>query len=134
MPPNVIKSGLGSYIKQFNRIVFSEDEVKEIENILYRLKSEVFVSTEKHVQSLHNRHNSLTTCPNCGSSLVERTVKKGQNVGSKFLGCEDYPKCRFSKDIPQYTQNEETNSWFKVSWLKVSIVLALIFTFYYITD
>ena len=27
MPPNVIKSGLGSYIKQFNRIVFSEDEV-----------------------------------------------------------------------------------------------------------
>ena len=134
MPPNVIKSGLGSYIKQFNRIVFSEDEVKEIENILYRLKSEVFVSTEKHVQSLHNRHSSLTTCPNCGSSLVERTVKKGQNVGSKFLGCEDYPKCRFSKDIPQYTQNEQTNSWFKVSWLKVSIVLALIFIFYYITD
>ena len=134
MPPNVIKSGLGSYIKQFNRIVFSEDEVKEIENILYRLKSEVSISTEEHIQSLHNRHTSLTTCPNCGSNLVERTVKKGENVGSKFLGCEDYPRCRFSRDIPQYTQKEQTNSWFKVSWLKVSIVLVLIFIFYYINN
>ncbi|MFL2820842.1 MAG: hypothetical protein EVA21_06305 [Alphaproteobacteria bacterium] len=71
---------------------------------------------------------------NCGSNLVERTVKKGANIGSKFLGCEDYPRCRFSKDIPQHTQNEQTNSWFRVSWLKVSIVLILIFIFYYITN
>lgn len=120
MPPNVIKSGLGSYIKEFNKIVFSEDEVNEIENILSRLKSEVSVSTEKHIQSLHDRHNSISTCPNCGSNLIERTVKKGPKTGSQFLGCEDYPKCRFSKDIPKITLNEP-------SFLFLKIIIALIF-------
>ena len=125
MPPNVIKSGLGSYIKQFNKIVFSEDEVKEIENIFYRLKSEVSVSNKQHIQSLHNRHTSLTTCPNCGSNLVERTVKKGENVGSKFLGCEDYPKCRFSRDIPKPNQNDPIYSWLKLSLILLVIVIFL---------
>ena len=128
MPPNVIKSGLGAYIKEFNKIVFSDVEVNEMQNILSRLKSEVSVSTEKHVQSLHNRHSSTTRCPNCGSNLVERTVKKGPNVGSHFLGCEDYPKCRFSKDIPQQAENDPT-----YPWLKVIIVFIVIFIFYYVS-
>jgi restriction system protein len=127
MPPNVIKSGLGSYIKGFNEIVYSDNEVKEIQNILSRLKSEVFVSTKKHIQSLHDRHSSITTCPNCGSNLVERTVKKGPNTGSQFLGCEDYPKCRFSKNIPQPNQNEPTSPF-----IKVIIALIVICTIYYI--
>ena len=134
MPSNVIQSDLGSYIKEFNKIVFSDDKVNQIENILSRLKSEVSVSTEKHIQSLHNRHNSITTCPNCGSNLVERTVKKGPKANSQFLGCEDYPRCRFSRDIPQHTQNELSYPRFKLSWFKVGIVLVLIFIFYYITD
>ena len=50
MPSNVIQSDLGSYIKEFNKVVFSDDEVNQIENILSRLKSEVSVSTEKHIQ------------------------------------------------------------------------------------
>ena len=126
MPPNVIKSGLGSYIKGFNEIVYSDNEVKEIQNILSRLKSEVSVSTKKHIQSLHDRHSSITTCPNCGSNLVERTVKKGPIAGSHFLGCEDYPKCRFSKKIVQQDQKEPTSTF-----VKISILLVVIFIIYY---
>jgi DNA topoisomerase I len=35
-------------------------------------------------------------CPRCGGNLVEREGKFG-----KFLGCRNYPKCKFtkSKDI-----------------------------------
>ncbi len=36
-------------------------------------------------------------CPKCGSNLIERTAKKGPKVGSKFLGCENFPRCKFSK-------------------------------------
>lgn len=100
MPSNVIQSDLGSYIKEFNKIVFSDDEVKEIQNILSRLKSEVSVSTEKHIQSLHDRHNSISICPNCGSNVIKRTMKKGPKADSQFLGCEAYPRCRFSIDLP----------------------------------
>lgn len=37
-------------------------------------------------------------CPKCGSNLVERTAKKGPKAGSKYLGCENFPRCRFSKN------------------------------------
>ncbi|MEI8197075.1 MAG: restriction endonuclease [Phycisphaerae bacterium] len=33
-------------------------------------------------------------CPLCGSKLVLRTARKGQNAGSQFWGCPKYPGCR----------------------------------------
>ena len=32
-------------------------------------------------------------CPDCGSTTVLRTAKKGRNAGSSFWGCTGYPKC-----------------------------------------
>lgn len=34
-------------------------------------------------------------CPRCGGALRERRSK----TGSTFLGCSNYPSCRFVKDI-----------------------------------
>ena len=33
-------------------------------------------------------------CPKCGSKLIIRDGKNG-----KFIGCTNYPKCRFTKNI-----------------------------------
>ncbi|MBK8202607.1 MAG: topoisomerase DNA-binding C4 zinc finger domain-containing protein [Bdellovibrionales bacterium] len=41
--------------------------------------------------------SSSTVCPNCGASLKLKSAKKGPNAGSKFLGCETYPRCRFTR-------------------------------------
>ena len=38
-------------------------------------------------------------CPRCGSKLVLRTAKKGENAGNQFYGCSNYPKCRYIKNI-----------------------------------
>jgi restriction system protein len=35
-------------------------------------------------------------CPKCGSGLVERTAKRGPNAGNSFLGCSNFPKCRYT--------------------------------------
>jgi restriction system protein len=35
-------------------------------------------------------------CPKCGSGLVERTAKRGPNAGNTFLGCSNFPKCRYT--------------------------------------
>jgi predicted RNA-binding Zn-ribbon protein involved in translation (DUF1610 family) len=32
-------------------------------------------------------------CPKCGSEMVLRTAKRGDNQGGKFWGCSTYPKC-----------------------------------------
>lgn len=38
-------------------------------------------------------------CPQCGSDLVEREASKGRHVGVKFLGCSNFPKCRYRKVV-----------------------------------
>ena len=99
LPSNVLSSGLGSYIKQFNDTVLSDTEVERISGLLSNVKTENKISKEEHIQSLQERHSSDTVCPRCGSNLVERTVKQGSRAGSHFLGCSSYPKCRFTKQI-----------------------------------
>ena len=46
------------------------------------------------VESTTKTKDSLL-CPKCGSDLVLRTAKKGNNVGDQFYGCSAFPKCRF---------------------------------------
>lgn len=38
-------------------------------------------------------------CPLCGSPLVLREARKGNNAGNKFYGCSSFPKCRYIKNI-----------------------------------
>jgi 5-methylcytosine-specific restriction endonuclease McrA len=42
-----------------------------------------------HIEQL-NRVN----CPSCGSYMVYRKAKKGNNAGLEFYGCSTYPKCK----------------------------------------
>lgn len=98
LPDNVIKSGLGRYIKQFKDRILSPQEIERIAGKLERHVSESSLTTGDHVRSLRERHSSITVCPKCGSNLIERTARTGPNVGSKFLGCENYPRCRFTKN------------------------------------
>ena len=94
LPSNVLSSGLGRYIKQFQDTVLSNDEFERICGLL--ISTEGKISNREHIQSLHDRHTSDTVCPRCGSDLVERTVKQGSRSGNRFLGCSSYPKCRFT--------------------------------------
>ena len=94
LPSNVLSSGLGRYIKQFQERILSNDEVERICSLIINTKGKI--SKREHIQSLQNRHSSDTICPRCGSDLVERTVKQGARTGTQFLGCSGYPKCRFT--------------------------------------
>jgi hypothetical protein len=94
LPFLCVSFGLGSYIKQFQDTVLSNDEIERICSLL--IDTEGKISKREHIQSLHDRHSSDTVCPRCGSDLVERIVKQGPRTGTKFVGCGGYPKCRFT--------------------------------------
>jgi restriction system protein len=98
LPANVIKSGLGRYIKQFHNPILSSEEINRILGVLEQHVTESSLTNRDHVRSLRERHSSTTVCPKCGSNLVERTAKTGPKAGSKFLGCANYPRCRFTKN------------------------------------
>ncbi|EHH0849867.1 NERD domain-containing protein [Vibrio vulnificus] len=95
MPYNVLDRGLGRYIKGFTEVVLSAHEIDELVKRISYNQNNCTVTKREHVQALRTRHNSKTTCPKCGSPLVERTARQGSYTGSSFLGCSGFPKCRF---------------------------------------
>lgn len=99
LPSNVLNSGLGRYILGFKQQVFTEEDVIELTTILEKHVSSSTLTGRDHLQSLRERHSSTTVCPKCGNKLIQRTARKGPNTGSSFLGCSNYPRCRFTKNI-----------------------------------
>jgi hypothetical protein len=97
MPGNVLDSGLARYVKNFTQHVLSSEEVKRVINFIEQHQLNSNLTNTDHVRSLENRINSKTTCPNCGANLVTKTAKKGSNAGSQFLGCINYPRCKFTR-------------------------------------
>lgn len=48
-----------------------------------------------------------TVCPYCGGKLVIRVAAKGSHQGKRFLGCSNYPKCRYIENIPDRHREEK---------------------------
>lgn len=99
MPKNVRRHSVGRYIKRFDSPILSPEKVDALAEALGESLANSSFTNKQHVRSLHERHNSKTNCPKCGSKLVERSVKNGPRAGSLFLGCSGFPKCRYTRDL-----------------------------------
>ena len=102
MPDNVMSKNYSSYIKGKTEILFTDTEVERMAGALQtgRMPTGLIKGLETrrvHLDSLKERHSSTTRCPKCGTDLVERVIKSGERAGQKFLACNAFPKCRFTK-------------------------------------
>jgi restriction system protein len=43
--------------------------------------------------------SEVPSCPQCGSIMVLRTARKGDNAGKSFWGCSTFPKCRETRPV-----------------------------------
>jgi hypothetical protein len=102
MPRNVIRqSGLITYIKSFASPVLTKEQVA---GVIERIEQARLPATQetarKHVEQLRARAVPVVgpgqPCPKCGATLVMRTSKSGAKVGSQFLGCSRFPRCRYT--------------------------------------
>ncbi|MEN2272153.1 NERD domain-containing protein [Vibrio diabolicus] len=104
MPPNVTYArGSIRYIQQFNDVVFSDNDYARLTESINRLKLKRGVITDlkhrKHVKEVVASQVSSNQCPRCGSEMVLRETKRGENIGKQFWGCSTYPKCRAVKQF-----------------------------------
>jgi len=102
MPDNVLKHRLSTHIKQYKNKVFSQEYVLDIIHQLEEFTEKSNLTKRDHMRSLNDRHSSTTKCPRCGSALVERKARNGKNAGNKFLGCSNYPGCKFTRSLWKY--------------------------------
>ncbi len=96
VPPNVFRSvgDAARYIKKFNEVVFSDEQLRQIKNNLDS-RHDMQASNSEHVHELINRYGQTDNCPKCGSIMVAKMSKQGKYKGNTFMACSGYPKCRY---------------------------------------
>lgn len=86
--------------------ILDENMIIEIYDKLFHYTQVESTVKTQHIANIQN--NVITTnqktfqrikCPVCDGYLVERKVKDGWNVGEKFYGCSNYPKCRYTRNL-----------------------------------
>lgn len=68
-----------------------EQRQKHVEDIK---QSSTTPRSAQVIQESLNNEEGVVSCPKCGSPMVIRTAKRGENAGKRFYGCSNYPKCR----------------------------------------
>jgi len=104
IPENVVKGIYKptSYIKSKKQILLTDDDVDRICEQIQTLKNNTpTLQGLHHAFSLKKRYDNPSICPKCGGKLLIRTSTRGKYIGDKFLGCENYPRCRYKKDFKQ---------------------------------
>ncbi|MFH4432835.1 nuclease-related domain-containing protein [Vibrio diabolicus] len=104
MPPNVTYArGSIRYIQQFNQVVFSDRDYARLTESINQIKLKRGVITDlkhrKHVKEVVASKVSSNQCPRCGSEMMLRETKRGENIGKQFWGCSTFPKCRAVKQF-----------------------------------
>ena len=58
------------------------------------IRTEDFIVDETAIELREKPEGQVPICKKCGTPMVLRTAKKGDNKGQEFYGCSNYPKCR----------------------------------------
>ena len=107
MPDNVVyPRGLFRFIDTQKSMLFTEKEMWcIIDGIEDGRLSRSFNTHKEHVNNIKTKvhenetKSDMLICPKCNNNLVLRVTKRGKNIGSKFYGCKNYPKCNFTRNI-----------------------------------
>ncbi len=69
----------------------------------HRLVEYIHLAEKQKVETLEIKTVEAEKCPECSGDLIQREGKFG-----KFLGCSNYPKCKFTKNQQSKFMDEET--------------------------
>lgn len=90
---------INDLIKSYEKEILKEDLNKiknkiEKENIIDKASRKNHVKDIRTTIEENQKKEENMICPKCGGKLVERQGKYG-----KFIGCSNYPKCKYTIDI-----------------------------------
>lgn len=107
----VSESDLSSLYEKLKILTNVDDAVKaaHIANIKSRYPSKTETQKTQTIpdekpaviqpDALNTEKAEELLCPRCGSPLILRVAKKGENAGKQFYGCSAFPKCRYIQNL-----------------------------------
>jgi restriction system protein len=100
LPPHVLTSDHVGFVRSRGDVVLSPEEFDRICANLDTLKATSDIdSFDRHVNQLHERFESTTHCPRCNGHLVRRRSRKPGDEQNVFLGCSNFPACRYVRNL-----------------------------------
>ena len=97
---NTVVTLLGSVNESIRTISsptkITPSEIDALGKEILRIKNHKDVTIRQHVSGIKEKQKGLENniCPRCGGKLVKKHSKYGE-----YLGCENYPDCKFTKSI-----------------------------------
>lgn len=71
--------------------------ISEIRDILFPPVLDAENQGEIDITEMGPPGEEKQLCPRCSAPLVKRVAKKGKHEGKEFLGCSEFPKCRYTE-------------------------------------
>jgi len=99
VPPGVLLHRYRTWIASHQDIVLDDATVARMVATIESRGERGWLAGREHARSVRARYASDTECPKCGGALRVRTARRGSQAGSQFLGCANYPKCKFTKPV-----------------------------------
>ena len=98
IPDGVLCHRYKSWVTASRDVVLNDAAVAAIVRMLRARAMQGWVAGLRHARSVRARYSSDATCPKCGGALRRRTQTTGPQPESQFLGCSNYPACKFTKN------------------------------------
>lgn len=94
-PTTTLKTGTSQeFAIEHPEITFMQSEFEKTEN---GTDNKILATTESATEN--DAEPKLLKCPKCNGDLILRTAMRGANVGNRFYGCSNYPKCKYVQNV-----------------------------------
>jgi len=97
VPRGVFQGTCAPWVAGKTEVLLDAAEVDMVLGILKSRAMSGFFAAAHHASAVRSRYGSSTTCPKCGGTLVPRIAIRGPMPGTRFLGCSNYPGCKYIK-------------------------------------
>ena len=98
-----LRKDISQNAKQMGRCL-SDEKMDALYATLVKFTDATDEQRARHIEEISSKQYPVVqpdgtwTCPRCGGILVERIAQRGSRAGNRFLGCSNYPKCKFIYD------------------------------------
>jgi restriction system protein len=118
LPPHAGYAGkMIRYIREQQSVIIRKEQVPEIVEAIQEWVKSSGVSNREHIENararirekrrkkrlqasgIHAEEIASRLCPWCGSDLTLRTAKTGVMSGTQFVGCTQFPRCKYKTDV-----------------------------------